>query len=165
MFTFILGFRGFSVLPRHVMLAVTQFFRGVYITGGNIWQACVTAFTANTSVLQHSPLVLIYREGATVISRTLVYSQAKDGVWGIVPVCTNTTCATQAGDVHSKIHKVHKVAGHSVASWMCKRCSRRSDKIQRPDWITEVPYKLNFFFYDYPFESKASALANEVTWR
>ena len=37
-------------------------------------------------------------------------------------------------------------------------------KIHRPDWITEIPHKLNFFSYDYPFESKASVLANEITW-
>ena len=146
------------------MLAVTDFLRSVYITGGNIWDACVTAFTVNASVLQHSPLVLMFREGATVISRTLVWSQAKDGVWGIVPVCTNPSCATQPGDVYSKMHKVHKVAAHSLASWTCRRCSRTSDKFRRPDWITEVPHKLNFFFYDYPFESKASVLANERTW-
>lgn len=146
------------------MLAVMGFLRGVYITDGNIWQACVTAFTATASVLQHSPLVLIYWDGTAVISRTLVYSQAKDGVWGIVPICTNPRCATQAGDVYSKTHKVQKVMAHSVASWICKRCSKTSDKIQKPDWITEVPHKLIYFFYDYPFESKASALANENTW-
>jgi hypothetical protein len=53
---------------------------------------------------------------------------------------------------------------HSTASWICKRCSRKSNKIHRPDWITEIPHKLNFFSYDYPFESKASVLANEITW-
>jgi len=103
-FSFVLGFRGFSIMPRHVMLVVMEFLCGVYITSDNIWHACVTAFTANTGVLQHSPLVLIYRKGATTISRTLVYSQAKDGVWGIVLVCTNPTCATQPRDIYSKTH-------------------------------------------------------------
>jgi hypothetical protein len=163
-FSFVLGFRGLSVLPRHVMIAVTDFLRGIFVDGVTIWKACVRAFTANPLVLQHTPLVLIYREGTTVISRTLIYSQAKDGVWGITPICTNDQCATQPGDVYSKTHKVHKTATHSMVSWSCRRCLRTSDKFPRPDWITEVPYKLNFFFYDYPFEAKAAMLANKRTW-
>ena len=146
------------------MLVVMEFLCGVYIDSNNIWHACVTAFTANTGVLQHSPLVLIYCKGATIISGTPAYSQAKDSVWGIVLVCTNPTCATQSGEVYSKTHKVHKAVAHSVASWLCTHCSRTSDRFERPDWITEVLHKLTFFSHDYLFESKASTLANECTW-
>jgi hypothetical protein len=76
------------------MPAVVEFLCGVYITSGDIWQARVTAFTANISVLQHSLLVLVYCQGVNVISKIIVYPQAKDSVWGIVPVCTNPMRAT-----------------------------------------------------------------------
>jgi hypothetical protein len=102
------------------MLAVVEFLHCVYITGRDIWQACVTAFTTNTSVLQHSPLILVYLQGANVISKTIVYSQVKDSVWGIVPVFANSMCAMQPGDVYSKTHKIHNVAAHLTASWICK---------------------------------------------
>jgi hypothetical protein len=45
-----LGFRGFSILPKHVMLAVVEFLRGVYITGG----------TSGRPAWQHAPLAPVF---------------------------------------------------------------------------------------------------------
>jgi hypothetical protein len=146
------------------MATVVVFLRSVFIDQTPIWDACVMAFTANPSVLQKSPLVIIYREGARTVSRTLIYSQPKDGVWGITPICTRNGCPTQPGDVFSKTHKVNKTHTHTRASWICKRCRFKTDVFERPAWITEVLNRLNFFFYEFPFEGKVTTLASERTW-
>ncbi|KIM86362.1 hypothetical protein PILCRDRAFT_86558 [Piloderma croceum F 1598] len=79
-FTFLLGFRAFTILPRNVMATAVVFLCSVFIDQTPIWDACVMAFTANLSVLQTSPLVIVYCEGTRTVLRTLVYSQPKDGV-------------------------------------------------------------------------------------
>jgi hypothetical protein len=148
------------------MCATVEFMRLILINRVAIWDACLMAFTANPLVLQHSPLVIIYCQDMNVVSRTLVYSQPKDGVWGITPICTDVSCLTQPGEVFSKTHKVKKTPQlHCRASWTCKRCQRNSDTFDKPDWVIEVPHRMNFFLYEYPFESKVSALAKERTWR
>jgi len=146
------------------MATVVVFLRSVFIDRLPIWSACVMAFTANPSVLLNSPLVIVYREGTETVSRTLVYSHPKDGVWGITPICTRSSCPTQVGDLFSKTHKVNKTQLHTRASWTCKRCRFKTDVFERPKWINEVPNRLNFFFYKFPFDSKVTTLADERTW-
>ena len=146
------------------MATVVVFLRSVFINRTPIWDACVMAFTADPLVLQSSPLVVVYREGTSTISRTLIYSHPVDGVWGITPICTRDSCLTQPGDVFSKTHKVKKTQTHTRASWTCKRCRSKTEVFERPTWITEVPNRLNFFFYEFPFEGKATTLASERTW-
>ena len=164
-FSIVFGFRAFSVLPRHVMGAVVEFLRSVLVNRADIWDACIMAFTTNPLVLEHSPLVIVYRKGSTIISRTLIHSQPKDGVWGIMPTCPNRDCPTQAGDVYSKTHKVKKVLAHTRASWACKRCGRTSAPFEKPEWVQEVPRTLNYFFYDFPFESKVDLVAKGIVWK
>jgi len=129
-----------------------------------IWDACVMAFTANPSVLQNSPLVIVYREGTRTVSRTLIYSHPKDGVWGITLICARNGCPMQPGDIFSKTHKVNKVYKHTRASWICKRYRFKTDVFIRLAWITEVPNRLNFFFYKFPFKGKVTTLVSERTW-
>lgn len=146
------------------MLPSTSFLRSVFVEKTNIWDACIMAFTSNHNVLSHSPIVLIYRQGESVISKTLIYSEPRTGVWGIKPICTNPQCQSQAGDVFSKTHKVTNSLTHARASWSCKRCNRKTEIFNRPLWIEEVPNHRNFFFYDYPFEGRVETLARNMKW-
>jgi hypothetical protein len=146
------------------MCAVIVFLRSVFVNGADIWEACMMAFTADALVLKHSPLVIVYRKDSHIFSRTLIHSDPKTGVWGITPICPNDDCSTQPGDVYSKTHKVRSIQAHALASWACKRCGGKSDQFGRPEWVREVPHKLNYFFYDFPFQQMADVVAKERKW-
>ena len=147
------------------MLATNCFLRSVFVEKIDIWNACIMAFTSNNRTLLHSPLVLIYRQNSTVVSKTLVYSEPKTGVWGITPICLNTQCQSQAGDTFSKTHKVGNMLSHMRASWSCKRCKGKTNVFDRPSWIEEVPDRRHYYAYEYPFEDKVGALADSLVWR
>lgn len=149
------------------MLATTTFLRSVFVENLKVWEACTLAFTSSSRTLQHSPVVLIFRQGDTVESKTMVYSEPKTAVWGIKPVCKNPTCESQIGDVFTKTHKTHKTGNalsHIKASWVCKRCQKKTQPFDRPSWIEEVPDRRHYFVYDYPFDEKLERLVDSLVW-
>ena len=167
-FNFIISFRAFSVLPREVMLSMTIFLRCVFVERQDVWDACVLAFTSHSRTLLHSPLVLIRQQGpSTVITKTMVYSDPKGGVWGLQPPCTNPECDTRPGDVYSKTHKSHKAKdklAHSKVSWACKRCHQKTNIVERPSWIEEVPDRRHYYVFEYPYDEKAEELYRSLIW-
>ena len=133
-----------------------------------MWDACVLAFTSHSQILLHSPLVLICQQGPlTVITKTMVYSDPKGGIWGLQPPCTNTECDTWPGDIYFKTHKSHKAKdklAHSKVSWACKQCHQKTNIVERPSWIEEVPDCRHYYVFEYPYVEKAEELYRSLIW-
>ena len=73
----------------------------------------------------------------------------------------------QPGDVYSKTHKSHKSKdklAHLKVLWACKQCHQRTNIIERPLWIEEVPDHRHYYVFEYPYDENAEELYRTLIW-
>jgi hypothetical protein len=150
LFSFILGFTGPSVVPRVVTLAILQFLRSSFMFNDRLWESLVSSFMDHR-LLTHTPVVLIFREGADVVSRQLVYSVPQARPWGLLPRCGIPDCPSLPGSFQAFGGRKQR-ENHPVFKVKCLHCGWSSEYVQRPPWLHELP-KPFFFWHHYPLTS------------
>lgn len=151
-FSFVLGFSAFSVLSHIVSTSCIDFLHRVFIDRVDFWDACVAAFTQNPKVLQHSPVILIYRKGEEVFTRQLILSDERV-LWGLPASCGRRGCVSRPGDVVSLTRKVRSDGNHPAGRWRCNRCGWCTQWVSRPCWIHEVTGHPFYFYHSFPLTS------------
>jgi hypothetical protein len=143
------------------MPAVVDFLRRVLIHREDLWTSCVTVFTHDTRILEHTPLVLIFKTGDELVSRTLVHSDPKI-IWGLTGLCGGGGgCMARPGEVVSKTRKVRNDTNHPTACWVCSRCGWESIWVARPEWIKGTGHPLTFY-YTFPLTEEQAGLVERL---
>jgi hypothetical protein len=150
LFSFVVGFSGPSVVPRIVTLALLQFLRLVFSYEEALWESLVSSFMDHR-LLTHTPVVLIFRDGAEVISRQLVYSVPQARPWGLLPRCGDPNCPALPGSFNI-LGGRRQHENHPTFKIKCLLCGWASEYVARPEWLHELPRKF-FFWHHYPLTS------------
>lgn len=158
------------MMPSKIYSAVNNFVLNIYVNRLRVWDSLLDAFAKNVAALEHTPVVLAYREDDTVKSRKLVYSIPGPGyaLWGLPATNTCWNC-DQKGCVrhYTKPGQALEMRRNftecqAFAKFKCLRCGVSTSNIQRPPWIHPIQYATNTYWYEWPEED---ALVEELQAR
>jgi hypothetical protein len=156
LFDFVLGFSAVSVLPLTVMPRVLVFVKDVFLNRKHPYDTYSYVFN-DPKLATATPINLIYRDGAQVLSKQIVYSHYSGRMWGIEPNCGNPDCPNIPGNIKYRTQSSNRHHNHDFIKCECLHCHWSTPAyVERPHWLK--PLKDRFFFvHDYPLsETQAS---------
>jgi hypothetical protein len=115
------------------------------VYGRPIFEAVFDAFSSTFQVLNHTPVIVIFRDKKGIQSRAIVYSIPHVKLWGLDHRCIRPTC-DKPGNIRSKISSG---GNHAFGKFSCITCGWNSEWIERPTWIQPTSKEF-VFWHDYP---------------
>jgi hypothetical protein len=115
------------------------------VYGRKIFDAVFDAVTATFHVLNHTPVVVIFKENGAIQSRCLVYSIPHVKLWGLDHRCIRPSC-DKPGNIRSK---TSRGPNHQYGKFDCISCGWTSKWIERPSWL-HTTSKDFYFWFNYP---------------
>jgi hypothetical protein len=119
------------------------------VYGRPIFEAVFDAFSASFQALNHTPVIVIFKDKTAIHCRAIVYSVPHVKLWGLDHRCIRPEC-DKPGNIRSK---VGNAANHAFGKFSCVACGWHSEWIQRPTWI-QATSKDFVFWYDYPLPTE-----------
>lgn len=159
-FNWVLAFASPTLSAHVVVGALINWVRAVFVHKGDLWGSLVEAFHLET-VLSHTPVILIYRDGNQVHSRCLARSRLPYLPWGLEELRRCNTCTYSLPmDVEYRWRsRVLKIDGRSFTDTQaqlrqyCRRCKCDSLWVSRPEWVHFIPHCQPCYWFDWPVNS------------
>ena len=153
-FDFVLGFTGDSTLPQYVAEEIMYTVVDLAVhQQRDPWEATVKAFSRNHTVLEHTSVVLVFRDrNNNVLCREIGLHHPPQAALGIhFQFCGNTECRPNPGDTRFKTQFADGRVKEKLRQF-CRRCGYTSPwiKVSDVNWVHPVPGTSRVFWHDYP---------------
>jgi hypothetical protein len=151
---FILAFAGESTLPDIVNPDIIVLMKeiGIYQTR-DIWAATMKALAHKRHLLEHTSLVLIYRDTENKLqSRGIGLHLPPHRAFGIMfEFCGNMACRPLPGDTQMKTQFEPGRTKEKVRLW-CRRCDYQSPwiKVESVEWVHPLTNDSSVYWHHFP---------------